>query len=81
MNLQEFQTKMIALNKDVPKTLSRIIYVLGEELLNAVTDEIIRQDLIQNGAAGLLGSFAQGNENNVWEFDADLQYAFFGSRF
>ncbi|MED1954912.1 HK97 gp10 family phage protein [Brevibacillus centrosporus] len=71
MDFREFHEKMKKLNKSVPDALERIVYQLGEALLNTITDEIIKQNLIDTGAAGLLGSFSQGDPNNVWEFDSD----------
>ncbi|TRY24348.1 HK97 gp10 family phage protein [Brevibacillus sp. LEMMJ03] len=69
MNFAEFQKKMERLNRDMPRIMERIVYQLGEELLNHVIDEINRQDLIDTGS--MWQSFAQGGEGNVWEFDAD----------
>jgi Bacteriophage HK97-gp10, putative tail-component len=69
VDFRELQKRMERLNRNVPQALERIMYQLGEELLNHVVDEIQRQDLIDTG--GLWQSFTQGGEGNVWEFDAD----------
>lgn len=69
MDFRQFAEKMRRLNKDVPAAMQRIVYQLGEELLNHVIDEIGSQDLIDTGT--LWNSFSQGDPNNVWEFDAD----------
>ncbi|WP_425623003.1 HK97 gp10 family phage protein [Brevibacillus borstelensis] len=69
MDFREFQKRMEKLHRSAPQALERIMYQLGEELLNHVIEELNRQDLIDTGA--LWNSFAQGDQNNVWEFDAD----------
>lgn len=69
MNFQQFEARLKAFDKDLPELLQRIVYVLGEELLNHVVEEIRRQDIIDTGA--LWQSFTQGGESNVWEFDGD----------
>lgn len=69
MDFREFQKRMEKLHRNVPQALERIMYQLGEELLNHVIDEISNQDLIDTGT--LWNSFSHGDPNNVWEFDAD----------
>lgn len=60
---------MEKLHRNVPQALERIVYQLGEELLNHVIEELSSQDLIDTGT--LWNSFSQGDPNNVWEFDGD----------
>lgn len=69
MDFKQFEERMRRLNKNAPEIMQRIVYQLGEELLNHVIDELGRQDLIDTGA--LWNSFSQGDSNNVWEFDRD----------
>lgn len=67
MDFKQFEERMRRLNKSVPEIMQRIVYQLGEELLNHVIDELGSQDLIDTGT--LWNSFSQGDRNNVWEFD------------
>ncbi|WP_235615952.1 HK97 gp10 family phage protein [Brevibacillus reuszeri] len=69
MDFREFQKRMEKLNRNTPEIMERIMYQLGEELLNHVIDELGSQDLIDTGT--LWNSFSQGDQNNVWEFDGD----------
>lgn len=69
MDFRDFQKRMEKLNRSMPQALERIVYQLGEELLNHVIEELTHQDLIDTGT--LWNSFSQGDANNVWEFDAD----------
>lgn len=69
MDFREFQKRMEKLHRGAPQALERIMYQLGEELLNHVVEELSRQDLIDTGT--LWNSFSQGDPNNVWEFDGD----------
>ncbi|MGK5512203.1 HK97 gp10 family phage protein [Brevibacillus formosus] len=69
MDFKQFEERMRRLNKNVPEIMQRIVYHLGEELLNHVIDELGSQDLIDTGT--LWNSFSQGDRNNIWEFDRD----------
>lgn len=69
MDFQDFQKRMEKLNRNLPQALEKIMYQLGEELLNHVINEISSQDLIDTGT--LWNSFSQGDQNNIWQFDAD----------
>lgn len=69
MDFREFQKRMEKLHRSAPQALERIMYQLGEELLNHVIEELSRQDLIDTGT--LWNSFSQGDQNNIWEFDGD----------
>lgn len=69
MDFREFQKRIEKLNQTMPHALERIVYQLGEELLNYVIEELNHQDLIDTGT--LWNSFSQGDPNNVWEFDGD----------
>ncbi|QDS32524.1 HK97 gp10 family phage protein [Brevibacillus brevis] len=69
MDFKQFEERMRRLNKNVPEIIQRIVYQLGEELLNHVIDELSSQDLIDTGT--LWNSFSQGDRNNIWEFDRD----------
>ncbi|GED55560.1 HK97 gp10 family phage protein [Brevibacillus borstelensis] len=77
MDFRQFEQKLRKLDKRVPEVLQQIVYRLGEELLNAITDEILRQSDGKERGNGvldtgtLLNSFSQGEPGNVWEFDAD----------
>jgi hypothetical protein len=69
VDFQQFENRLKAFEKDLPEILKRIVYMLGEDLLNHVVEEIRRQDLIDTGA--MWQSFTQGGDGNVWEFDGD----------
>lgn len=69
MDFRDFQKRMEKMNRNLPQALEKIMYQLGEELLNYVINEIGSQDLIDTGA--LWNSFSQGDKNNIWQFDAD----------
>ncbi|WP_429845302.1 HK97 gp10 family phage protein [Brevibacillus sp. FIR094] len=68
MDFKQFEERMRRLNKNATEIMQRIVYQLGEELLNHVIDELGSQDLIDTGT--LWNSFSQGDQNNVWEFDS-----------
>ncbi|MED0735666.1 HK97 gp10 family phage protein [Aneurinibacillus thermoaerophilus] len=67
MQWEEFTRRVQHLDHEIPAIMKRIVERLGEELLNAVIDEINRQDLIDTGT--LINSFSRGDGENVWEFD------------
>lgn len=76
MDFKQFEERMRRLNKNAPEIMQRIVYQLGEELLNAVTDEILNQadGKEPNGVfdtGTLLNSFSKGDSSNVWVFDRE----------
>lgn len=73
MSIRDFDglaRKFEQLSKGTVETIIRnIVEVVGETLLNAVTDEIDRQGLIDTGT--MWNSFTRGGQDNVWEWDVD----------
>ncbi|MCY7484329.1 HK97 gp10 family phage protein [Paenibacillus alvei] len=51
------------------RILRNIAESVAETLLNNISDEITRQDLINSGV--MRNSFSRGDENGLWEWDVD----------
>lgn len=69
MQWEEFVQRMQHLDHEIPAIMQRVVERLGEELLNAVIEEIGKQDLIDTGT--MWNSFARGDSGNIWRFDGD----------